>query len=193
MRDTTFFKKNYTREYRENGRKCRIVIEADLTSLGKQHPYFSLTADLYEQNPGNHHWYLQSCGMLHDEIKKHVPSLAKYLPFHLVSVDGPMYYIENSLYWAGLCGWTDGKKDSPPNLEHLKSTCLWEGDDTPLRTLLGKGDKNSTLNKVKAKRLTELLQNRHDSVMARFFDAMAELFGEEVRTLPQIWEAAVNK
>lgn len=70
---------------------------------------FSITADLYQvyrqtgeptvQHNGRTLW-LNSCGQLHDEIRKHLPELAPYLKWHLVSEDGPLHYIANTLYHA---------------------------------------------------------------------------------------------
>ena len=185
--DTVFFKKNYTKEYYEDGQKHKIIVEADITSLGNQHPYFSITADIYYL-ANNRHWVNYSCGCLHDEISRLFPSLTKFIPWHLVSVDEPLYYIQNSLYWAGLCGWTDGTQGSPPNLEYLKSTCLWEGGDFILRLLVGSDSKKNPINKIKALILTKILESRLVSVQARFLSAMAELFGNEVYTLPETWK-----
>jgi hypothetical protein len=124
---------------------------------------------------------------------KHLPRLNKFIQWHLVSIDGPMHYIANSLYWAGLQGWTSGKPDSPPNLENLKSTCNWEGDDRALRLLMGSGKKNNPVNRIKAAILTRILTRRLESVLSRFLSAMADLFGDGVYNLPATWEARVKE
>lgn len=185
--DTVFFKKNYSRQYTKRGEKYEITAEADITSLGNQHPYFSLTADIVRIAKSGRR-VEDSCGCLHDEIKKHFPKLAKYIRWHLVSVDEPVHYLANSLYWAGLQGWTDGKESSPPRLDYLKSTCQWEGDDKILRLLTGRGNKKNIINRIKSAILTRILNNRKAAVMAAFLHDMAELFGQEVYDLPATWE-----
>jgi hypothetical protein len=67
----------------------------------------------------------ESCGCLHDEIARHFPGLAPLLKWHLTSTDGPMHYLANTLYWLGRSGYTDGKPNSPPNLEYARSTAVW--------------------------------------------------------------------
>lgn len=194
MKDTVFFKKNFTTEYHESGRKYRLVVEADITSLGTQQPYFGITGDLFQigRNGHGHAPAWRAGGCLHDEIEKHFPRLRKYIQWHLTAIDQPMHYIANSLFWAGLQGWTEGKHDSPPNLEYLKSTCNWEGDDRVLKLLSGSGKKNNPINRIKAAILTRILNRRLESVRARFLSAMAELFGDGVYNLPGTWEARVN-
>ncbi len=57
---------------------------------------FAITADRYgivRRDEGG--------GCLHEDIARHVPALAHLLDWHLVSTDGPMYYLENTLYQAG--------------------------------------------------------------------------------------------
>jgi hypothetical protein len=60
---------------------------------GNKEPHFSITCD-YKENGR-----LESCGCQHDLVKKKFPELAPYLIWHLASPSGPMYYIENSLYF----------------------------------------------------------------------------------------------
>lgn len=40
-------------------------------------------------------------GMLHDEIAQYFPELAPVLKWHLVSSDGPLHYLANTVYHAG--------------------------------------------------------------------------------------------
>lgn len=42
-----------------------------------------------------------ACGCLHDEIAKAFPELAPLIRWHLVSTDGPMHYVANTVYMAG--------------------------------------------------------------------------------------------
>jgi hypothetical protein len=46
-------------------------------------------------------------GMLHDEIRKHLPRLAPFIDLHLSNTDGvPMHVLENGYYW--LAGMVEG-------------------------------------------------------------------------------------
>ena len=103
---------------------------------GNGHNSFAITGTFYERDrqPGERpikhvgtgkNVWPSTCGCIHDLIAEHAPGLAKYIKWHLCGSDGPMHYIENSKYWAGKRGWRDGKKDSPPNLEHFRSTAVW--------------------------------------------------------------------
>ena len=58
---------------------------------------FSITADIYI--PGKRD--IEAGGCLHDEITKRFPELEYLIKWHLVSTDGPMHYIANTLYHAG--------------------------------------------------------------------------------------------
>ncbi len=63
------------------------------------HNSFAITGAQYRKN-GNGSWSEDSFGCLHDDIAKHFPELAPLLKWHLTSSDGPMYYIENTVYHA---------------------------------------------------------------------------------------------
>ena len=40
-------------------------------------------------------------GCIHEKIAEHFPTLAPLIPWHLCSTDGPLHYIENTVYLAG--------------------------------------------------------------------------------------------
>jgi len=172
-----FARKTWTKNYREDGKEYTITATANFESLSGQHPYFSITGDIKQGT----RW--ESGGCLHDEIIKHFPNLRKYIKFHLVSTDEPMHYLANSLYWAGLQGWTDGKKNSPPNYDYLVSTCLWgildEDQEIDLTQFLGEGDKNLPKNKEKSVALTEILMSRLSKIQTEFKYEMMKLFSED--------------
>lgn len=64
-------------------------------------------------------------GCLHDDIAKAFPKLEPFIKWHLTGTNGPMHYIPNALYWAGLSGFCDGKDNSPPREDYLKSTIVY--------------------------------------------------------------------
>lgn len=47
------------------------------------------------------------------------------VPWHLVSTDGPLHYVENTLYWLGRRGYCDGRANSPPKLAHARKSAVW--------------------------------------------------------------------
>lgn len=72
---------------------------------------------------------LRSCGCLHDMIKEHYPALIPLLKWHLCSSDGPIHYIENTLFHAGnkdCWGYTKGQ----PKLRKDGSYILSLNSDT---------------------------------------------------------------
>ena len=62
---------------------------------GNGHNTFSVTGTVY--GPNGH----RSSGCVHDVISAHIPELAQFIQWHLVSTDGPMHYSANTVYLAG--------------------------------------------------------------------------------------------
>lgn len=91
----TFGPKHYT----EGGRKYTIttMVRHD-DHCGNGHNTFSITGRINELKGGR--TYEHSCGCIHDEIRKH-PELAGLIKWHGCSTDGPMHYVENTIYHAG--------------------------------------------------------------------------------------------
>jgi len=44
---------------------------------------------------------VESFGCIHDKILKWFPEFGQLIPYHLCSVDGPLHYLENTIYLAG--------------------------------------------------------------------------------------------
>jgi len=65
------------------------------------HESFAATADIYKGGKGSLDSRWLAGGCLHEEIEAHFPKLAPLLKWHLVSTDGPMYYVANTVYLAG--------------------------------------------------------------------------------------------
>lgn len=183
MNDKIFCKRTYKRVYRERGHIYHLTATAEIHSLSGQEPYLSITGELYRQTNGRGRPAMESCGMLHDDIEKHIPQLRQYLKWHLMSTSAPMHYVSNSLYWAGLQGWTDGKPSSPPNYEYLLSTSIWGAVETDskinLRWYMGRGNKNNIFNRIKAYFLAKIMTNRREALRQAFYNAMCEIFQRE--------------
>ena len=78
----------------------RALIKATVRyddQCGNGHNSFAITGEVYI--PG--HRDCETCGMLHEDIAVAFPELAPFLKWHLVSSDGPMHYLANTLYHAG--------------------------------------------------------------------------------------------
>lgn len=105
--------KTYRAEYTdEHGQPCVLVAKARYDDECKNgHNTFSITGNLYDRsehipyegnttNAKGKRLWLGSCGCLHDDIAARIPELAPFIKWHLVSSDGPMHYVANSMYHA---------------------------------------------------------------------------------------------
>lgn len=130
MTNTSTLTQHQVRTYgpkaiRHCGRDARITVEVRYDDrCGNGHNTFSITATI-EEKLRNGRWIEREGGCLHEDIAKHFPDLAPLIRWHLVSSDGPMHYIANTLYWLGYSGFCDGKPTSPPNLEHARNAACW--------------------------------------------------------------------
>lgn len=106
------FRTEYTDEH---GQPCVLVVKVRYDDdCGNGHNTFSITGELYDRsnrirghsqvdqlkNSSGKTLWLGSCGCLHEEITERFPELAPLIKWHLVSTDGPMHYIANSMYHA---------------------------------------------------------------------------------------------
>ncbi len=84
-------------EYRENEERYRIRAFLRYEDrCGNGHSTFSITGET--QWVQNNYWVEGSGGCIHEEIAKRLPHLSDLIKWHLVSSDGPMHYIANTLY-----------------------------------------------------------------------------------------------
>lgn len=95
------------------------------------HNTFSITG---ESKLAWDRWDNGSAGCIHDEIAAAFPELASFIKWHLVSSDGPMHYIANTLYHAKVA-----------NLECAQASAVW-----PQATLDQLGDRQALLNRLPA-------------------------------------------
>lgn len=159
---------------------------------GNGHNSFAITAEIY----GKHYYagepsitingkrfYCCGGGCCHDEVKQAFPELAHLLRWHLSSTDQPMHYAANGLYWAGHCGWRDGKPASPPNLDHLKSTIIYgalpDDDKFDLQDCMYSDARGFTWNEENAKKLKAWLSSR--------LEALQEAFCKDVEAFGFTW------
>ena len=92
-------KKAYARKFTEEGITYNLKVQLRYDDdCGNGHNTFAITGELRECTD---EWSrFVSCGCLHDDIKKVFPEFEHLIKWHLCSSDGPMYYIENTVYHA---------------------------------------------------------------------------------------------
>jgi hypothetical protein len=89
-----------TRPFKAQGCKAgstiTVVVSFD-DECKNGHQTFDITGHV--QEPGARDWFMG--GRIHGEITKYFPEPAHLIKWHLVSTDGPMHYIANTVYHAG--------------------------------------------------------------------------------------------
>lgn len=94
--------KTYTAPpWERNGHTYTLTAEArhdDRCNNG--HNTFAITGELRDSRARCDGGAI-ACGCLHDDIAAHFPKLAPLLRWHLCSTDGPLYYIANTVFFAG--------------------------------------------------------------------------------------------
>lgn len=78
------------------GAKLRAELRFD-DECGNGHETFAITGEI--RIPGLRD--CEACGCLHDDIARVFPELAPLIRWHLVSTDGPLHYVANTVYLAG--------------------------------------------------------------------------------------------
>jgi len=174
MKDKIYAKRKLRKQLRDGD---VFIATAELSSIGDQAPYFSITGYLYDRNrnngdscvmnaAGRRRW-LGSCGCLHDETAEYIPEFAPLIRWHLTSTDGPMHYMANAIYHAGFCLGMENSR----NIEHLKSTIVYGAVET---------DAAVDLESLDAAGLQAFLVARFPALMAQFKADVNAFFGEEV-------------
>ena len=107
-------KKAFTKLYTEDGQQYKITAEVRFDDECKNgHKTFAITGEiLREAKTGR--WVFDCCGQIQDDIAKHFPDLVPFFKWHLCSTDGPLYYLENTLYWV-----------DEGDLEAARKTAIW--------------------------------------------------------------------
>lgn len=97
---TKYQKKTFTKNINYEGEPCIMSVTICYDDeCGNGHNTFSITGTIkvfYSRGR-----YTTICaGCIHEEIKKYFPEFAHLIKWHLCSSDKPLYYIENTLYYA---------------------------------------------------------------------------------------------
>lgn len=94
--------KTFRKVYVEQGREYILIAKVCYDDqCGNGHNTFSITGEIWQAKNGQPIGRdCESCGCIHEDIVKWLPELAPYIKWHLVSSDGPMHYIANTVYHA---------------------------------------------------------------------------------------------
>lgn len=97
---TKYQVRTYQRFIDYRGEKCRFTVEVRYDDeCNNGHNTFSITGAINQLGIRERD-SLICAGCLHKEIIKYFPELKHLIKWHLCSSDGPMYYLENTLYHA---------------------------------------------------------------------------------------------
>jgi hypothetical protein len=132
------------------GAKITATVRYD-DSCSNGHNTFSITASIHVPGEGE-----VAGGCMHAEIARYFPELAPLVQWHLVSTDGPLHYVENTMFWLGRRGYTNGKLGDPPNLEHACHAACWPKMPAGY-VITGTLLSNATIKAALARRLPALL------------------------------------
>lgn len=93
--------KELSKEINYDGKKSKIYVKIEYNDkCNNGHNTFAITGDIYSSLTSKSDRYFETGGCIHEQIAKYFPELKKYIKWHLVSSDSPMYYLENTLYHA---------------------------------------------------------------------------------------------
>ena len=94
--------KVFKKAYREDGREYVLIAKVRYDEeWGNGYNTFAITGEIWRANNGQPIGRdCESCGCIHEDIAKRLPELAPYIKWHLTSSDGPMHYIDNTVYHA---------------------------------------------------------------------------------------------
>jgi hypothetical protein len=94
--------KTFKKAYVEDGREYVLIAKVRYDDeWGNGHNTFTITGEIWRAKKGQPIGRdCESCGCIHEAIAKHLPELVPYIKWHLVSSDGPMHYIANTVYHA---------------------------------------------------------------------------------------------
>ncbi len=124
----------------EDTYRIKAIVRYD-DECGNGHNSFSITGVIERKIPKANRWMDYSGGCIHEDIAKHFPELAPLIKWHLTSSNGPMYYIENTLYWVETSEKkpedryeSDRLKSKKELLDNARGTAVWpEATDEDLK------------------------------------------------------------
>ena len=132
--------RHFTADYFEDGGRFRLI--GTLTygdEYGDGNNTLTVTGELWKQQ--DNQWIFRACGQMHDEIQRHIPVLRAAIPWHQVSREGPLRYVEDTLYHIA----TKDRNGAPKqrNLELARRAARW-----PYATIDNLRDRQQLLNRL---------------------------------------------
>ena len=94
----TFRSSSFVDQYGDT-MKIECTIRYD-DQCGNGHNSFSITGSVYRINQSWSSQNPETCGCIHDDIKRAFPELEKYIKWHGINSNGPSFYIANTMYHA---------------------------------------------------------------------------------------------
>lgn len=94
--------KTFKKAYVENGLEYVLIAKVRYDDeCGNGHNTFAITGEIWRAKNGQPIGRdCESCGCIHEDIARRLPGLAPYIKWHLVTSDGPMHYVANTVYHA---------------------------------------------------------------------------------------------
>jgi len=109
---------------------------------------FSITGDVYTAGKRSDRAHLMG-GCIHEVISEFFPDLAPLIKWHLCGSDMPLYYFDNTLYYA--------REAVEPNIKEARACAIWP---------------NATLEQLQSR---DALNERLPALMAEFRAAVESL------------------
>ena len=107
---------------------------------GNGHNTFLITGEVFERLDNSNKYKTIACGCWHEEFAKAFPEYAHLTKWHLMTSEGPMHYLDNTLYlvdeYPPKKGWLyEGERllKSPKGSIKITETCIYYGDIDELR------------------------------------------------------------
>lgn len=136
-------------------KKYRAEVRYD-DECGNGHNTFAIVVEWWEQAKNNRWvWCGSGCGDSAENFDRVFPELVPLAKWHLMSSDGPMYYIANTVYHASDRDCWGHKAGKARDLAAARTSAIWpEATDEQLC--------------LPEEQLTELLNARLPALMAEF-------------------------
>ena len=114
---------------------------------GNRRPYFSITGTIRDKKTGDRRdGFIESCGCIHDQIRKHLPDVAHLIRWHRADDDAqPMHCSANGAHWLqfhhGISPWKFDEygqlaREGLTALDVFKSTVVYREDKDTMGDLL---------------------------------------------------------
>lgn len=92
--------KTFQKQIKYDGKKCLMTVTIRYDDeCGNGHNTFAITGVIKQLDKRLQDNTL-CCGCIHNAIEKYFPEFKHLIKWHLYNSDGPMYYLENTLYLA---------------------------------------------------------------------------------------------